>query len=117
MKKSFLIFIFLFLVAGQSFAADVTLSWTQPDDNRVAGYAVYYWPYDVDRAEATEISIAGATTTSTPITGLSEGQTYNFAARSVADNGMMSDWSETVDYAVPVYIPKRPETLVIQFGE
>jgi len=32
-------------------------------------------------------------------------------------NGMMSDWSEIIDSSIPVYIPKRPETLIINFGD
>ena len=107
----------IFALASVSEASDVTLTWEKPDDSRVVGYNIYFWEYNQDRSTATEILVVGPDTTSVLIPGLSEGQTYNFSARSKADNDMLSDWSETIDYIVPIYIPKRPETLIINFGE
>lgn len=106
----------IFAIASISQAAEVTLTWSKPDDSRVVGYNVYCWAYGTDRAYADMITVNGADTTATPVTGLTEGQTYNFGARSVADNDALSDWSETIDHAVPIYIPQRPGTLVINFG-
>ena len=107
----------IFALASGAQAKDITLSWTQPDDLRVVGYIAYCWPYNQERTTAIEIVAEGADNISVNILGLFEGQTYNFAARSKADNEQLSDWSETINYAIPIYIPKRPEILILNFGD
>src|SRR6056297_190404 len=91
----------IFYLSSAALAADVTLSWTQPDDTRVAGYNIYYGESGTDFQSGPDQSIEPATQTSCSISGLKEGKTYNFAATSVDGNGNESDFSETIAYEVP----------------
>jgi Fibronectin type III domain len=74
-----------------------TLSWTAPTDNSngspitdLAGYNIYY---GTDPSNLTEsISVAGASTTTYVVTGLSSG-TYYFAVAAYNSEGVDSDLS------------------------
>ncbi len=82
-------------------AAQVTLSWTRPDDSRVAGYKIYYGESGTDFKASADKTVSSADTTSCSISGLVEGQNYDFAATSIDSNGNESEFSETVSYKVP----------------
>ena len=97
--------IFSFLVvflASAAQAADVTLTWNKPNDDRVVGYHIYSGVSGTDFTSTPVQTINSADQTSCLILNLEEGQTYNIAATSFDLNGDESDFSETISYAVPV---------------
>ncbi|MGM0454198.1 MAG: MopE-related protein, partial [Thermodesulfobacteriota bacterium] len=93
------ILLFLFLPSS-GYAAEVTLSWTPPDDTRVTGYRIYCGEVETDFQSTPVKTIDSADQTSTDISGLEEGQTYYFAATSVDANDNESDFSETITHKV-----------------
>ena len=94
-------FLFFSLPAA-ALSADVTLRWTRPDDERVIGYNIYYGETGSDFKSTVDETIKPASTTKCVITGLTEGQSYDFAATSFDADGNESDFSETITYEVPL---------------
>jgi hypothetical protein len=86
-------------------AADVTLNWAAPDDDRVAGYNIYYGPSDPAFKTHPAICIDSPAQTECSISGLQPGHTYYFAATSVDADENESDFSETISYRVPSTAP------------
>lgn len=82
-------------------SADVTLNWTAPDDERVAGYNIYYGPSDPAFKTHPAVSIDSPEQTECSISGLQAGHTYYFAATSVDADENESDFSGTISYRVP----------------
>lgn len=82
------------------YAAEVTLTWTAPDDSRVVGYNIYCGESGTEITTSPVQSVDSADQTSCLISGLEEGQMYDFAATSRDGNGNESDFSETVSYKV-----------------
>jgi len=82
-------------------SADVTLNWTAPEDERVAGYNIYYGPSDPAFKTRPAISIDSPEQTECSISGLQAGHIYYFAATSVDGDENESDFSETIRYRVP----------------
>ena len=102
---SIILTIFSFLVvflASAAQAADVTLTWNKPNDDRVVGYHIYSGVSGTDFTSTPVQTINSADQTSCLILNLEEGQTYNIAATSFDLNSDESDFSETISYAVPV---------------
>ena len=93
-------FLFLFILAHQAQAADVTLSWERPDDSRVTGYYIYYGPEKIFNS-LTRIKINDPTINSCVIPDLTELGTYCFVAESFDADGNTSDFSDTLWYMVP----------------
>ena len=94
-------FLVVFLASAAQ-AADVTLTWNKPDDDRVVGYHIYSGVAGNEFTSTPAQTINSADQTSCLILNLEEGQTYNFTATSFDLNGDESDFSETISYAVPV---------------
>jgi len=94
------LFFFIFVQAHQAQAADVTLSWTKPDDSRVTGYYIYYGPEKIFNS-LTRIKINDPTINSCVIPDLTELGTYCFVAESFDADGNTSDFSDTLWYMVP----------------
>ncbi len=97
-------FLVIFLSSAVQ-AADVTLTWTKPNDDRVVGYHIYSVVSGTGFTSTPVQTINSADQTSCLILNLEEGQTYNFTATSFDLQGNESDFSETISYAVPVTIP------------
>ena len=94
-------FLVIFLSSAVQ-AADVTLTWTKPNDDRVVGYHIYSGVSGTDFTSTPVQTINSADQTSCLILNLEEGQTYDFTATSFDLQGDESDFSETISYAVPV---------------
>ena len=94
-------FLVIFLASAAQ-AADVTLTWTKPNDDRVVGYYIYSGVSGTDFTSTPVQTINSADQTSCLILNLEEGQTYDFTATSFDLQGSESDFSETITYAVPV---------------
>ena len=91
----------LYFLSSAVQAADVTLTWTKPNDDRVVGYHIYSGISGTDFTSTPVQTINSADQTSCLILNLEEGQTYNFTATSFDLKGNESDFSETISYAVP----------------
>ena len=83
-------------------AAEVTLSWTKPDDSRVIGYNIYCGISGTDFKSNPVQVINSPDQCSCLILNLEEGQSYNFAATSFDADDNESDFSETIGYQVAV---------------
>ena len=94
-------FLVVFLASAAQ-AADVTLTWNKPNDDRVVGYHIYRGVSGTEFTSIPAQTINSADQTSCLILNLEEGQTYNFTATSFDLQGDESDFSETIAYAVPV---------------
>lgn len=80
--------------------AEVALSWTQPGDYRVAGYKIYYGQSGTNFKASPELIIDTPDQTSRIVSGLEDGETYNFAATSFDLHGNESAFSQTVTHCV-----------------
>ena len=78
----------------------VTLAWNPSVDTNIAGYKIYAGTASRDYS-ITNV-VAPATSTTTTITGLVEGQTYYFAATTYDGAGDESVFSAEATYTVPV---------------
>lgn len=96
----FLSLFFLF-ASSQSRSAEVILSWTAPNDSRVAGYSIYYGTSPPEFKSRPKITINSPHQTHCTISSLKERQTYYFAAKSFDAYGNKSRFSETISYTVP----------------
>ncbi len=100
--RSIGLFLFLLLVAARALAGSVTLAWDPPTGPAPAGYKVYYGPAAGNYPSSVDVG----STTSYPVSGLTEGVTYHFAATdydvSHTESGFSNDVSATVPYSTPV---------------
>ena len=94
-------FLVIFLSSAAQ-AADVTLTWTKPNDDRVVGYHIYSGVSGTDFTSTPAQTINSVDQTSCLIANLEAGQTYDFAATSFDSDGNQSDFSETINYLVPM---------------
>ncbi|MFP4257253.1 MAG: fibronectin type III domain-containing protein, partial [Desulfobacterales bacterium] len=93
----------LFVLPGlPAYAAEVTLQWDQPDDDRVTGYYIYYGEkgYDFDSADP-DITIDDPETTSAVLSDLEAGAKYEVAAKSFDNDDNESEFSEIVEFTAP----------------
>lgn len=99
----FITLIFLLLQGAAAYAAEVTLQWDRPNDDRVAGYYIFYGKkgYDFQSAGKANIKINNSRTTSTVLSGLESGQEYEVAAKSFDDKGNESQLSKVVGFTAP----------------
>lgn len=86
----------ILLLAAPAYAADVTVSWTPPDDDRVTGYIIYYGPENPPSAN--KIVVEGRETSSVDIADLPENEYVYFGAKSTDDNGNTSAMSDVVQW-------------------
>ncbi|MBA2883027.1 hypothetical protein HNR65_003384 [Desulfosalsimonas propionicica] len=119
--KSFTLTIGLFflfsLLSSTAFCAEITLSWSRPDDDRVAGYNIYHGETGTNFKSAPGQSIDSPDITSCTISELKEGQTYDFAATSLDGNGNESDFSETINHTVGSTETTDDENQLLVFGD
>src|SRR6056297_1332740 len=92
--------LFFCLAPSLGYSAEVTLSWDKPADSRVVGYNVYTTATGTNFSSTPDQTVNSADTTSCTISGLTEGQTYDFAATSFDSDANESDFSETISYEV-----------------
>jgi len=95
------ILVLITFIASAAHAEDVVLNWVRPDDDRVAGYKIFYGPADKDFKSGPKKVINSPAQTSCDILGLENGQTYGFAAKSIDGKGNESVFSEVLYYDVP----------------
>ena len=95
------ILLLMVVIASAAHAEDVVLSWERPDDDRVAGYKIFYGLADTDFKSTVKKEINSPAQTSCDILGLENGQTYAFAAKSIDGKGNESVFSEVLYYDVP----------------
>ena len=79
---------------------DVILSWDRPNDDRVAGYKIFYGPFSTDFKSGAKKVIHSPAQTSCEIVGLEFGRTYGFAAKSINGKGDESAFSDVLYYEV-----------------
>lgn len=92
-----MIFCSLFFAAISAFAAQVNLAWDASTSSTVAGYNIYYG--EATGNYTSKLSVAN-TTTST-VTGLTEGKTYYFTVTARDSTGKESARSNEVSFNVP----------------
>jgi hypothetical protein len=85
--------------------ASVTLTWSKPTTNAdgtpltdLAGYKVFYG--NASRQYSYNLSVSGASVTSTVLEGLASGTTWYFSVKSVTSGGVESDYSGEVTRAL-----------------
>ena len=97
MKKLLIYLVIIFLAwTGAAIAADVTLAWDANSEPEVTGYKLYW--STVNTIPFTD-SVDVANVTQYTITGLSENQTYFFAATAYSAD-QESQYSDIVEYVV-----------------
>jgi fibronectin type 3 domain-containing protein len=92
-------------------AAEVTLAWDPSPDERVTNYRVY-WGYQ-SRNYTGSFDVGNVTTAT--VGSLVAGTHYFFAVTATTPDGLESDFSNEVDYTVPLP-PLSPPTLEVQAG-
>ncbi|MGM0453438.1 MAG: fibronectin type III domain-containing protein [Thermodesulfobacteriota bacterium] len=90
----------MFLIACTVHSAEVTLYWDAPDDDRVAGYRIYYGKSGNEYKAEPKQTINSADENSCDIAGLDPGQVYAFTATSVDGDGNESDFSDELFFNV-----------------
>jgi hypothetical protein len=82
-------------------AAEVTLSWENPNDSRITGYKIYYGQTGTDYTFSPKVTVNDPNQKSFLISGLTGGTEYIFAATSFDDHGNESNFSEPITFTVP----------------
>lgn len=98
----FLVLAFTVLSGAVAHSSEVLLQWETPDDDRVAGYYVFYGPhpYDFESAEP-DITINDPDTNSFTLTDLTAGIEYEVAMKSFDSDGNESEFSEKIAFTAP----------------
>ena len=99
--KKLIIASLILLFAAPAFAADVRLSWTMPDDDRVSGVEVYHGQTNPPTASNGGTVQDAGMNNSILLTGFTEGETYYFAAKSYDADGNKSVFSDIIEYTIP----------------
>jgi hypothetical protein len=89
--------IFAVVIASNATAAQITLAWDPNSESNLAGYRIHYGT--VSNSYSVHIDVHNVT--SYTVTGLTDGQTYNFAATAYDTSGNESGYSNPVSYPVP----------------
>ena len=91
------------LSAATAAAVPITLAWDRNSEPDVVRYLVSYGTasgvYSVTRDAGNSVSI--------DIDGLARGRTYYFVVRAVNEDGGVSDPSQEISYAVPMFPPQE----------
>ncbi|MFW5854800.1 MAG: hypothetical protein ACOCW9_05685 [Thermodesulfobacteriota bacterium] len=96
------VFVFLSLLSPPGVrSAEVTLGWDPPEDDRVAGYRIFYGEAGTDFKVSPKITVYEPEETQTRIFDLEEGIVYAFAATSFDDFHRESEFSEVLLYRIP----------------
>ena len=85
------------IIATNAFAAQVTLAWNPNTESDLAGYKIHYGT--ASSSYSVHIDVHMVTTYT--MTGLTDGQTYYFAATSYDTSSNESGYSNQVSYTVP----------------
>ncbi len=85
------------LIASNALAAQATLAWDPNTESDLAGYRIHYGTASGNYTVHTDVHKA----TSYTVTGLTDGQTYYFAATAYDAAGNESGYSNEVSYSVP----------------
>ena len=85
------------VIASNALAAQATLAWDPNTESDLAGYKVHYGTASGSYTAHTDVHNA----TSYTATGLTDGQTYYFAATAYDASGNESGYSNQVSYSVP----------------
>lgn len=96
-----------------SASQSVTLAWNPSTNANVAGYNIYY-------GAATGIYtnvVSVGNVTNAAVSGLLEGVTYYFAAKTVNQSGMESDFSSEASYTIPFPPPTLNVISNVVFNE
>ena len=99
--------LFLTFNSAGLFAQTVTLGWDVNPDPTVVGYRVYYGPASGYYTNA----IDAGTSTKATVSGLVPGGMYFLAATDYTNEGVESDFSTEIAYAVPAAPTNPPPTL------
>jgi hypothetical protein len=97
------------IIATNAFAAQVPLAWDPNKESDLAGYKIHYGT--ASNSYSVHIDVHNVTTYT--VTGLTDGQTYYFAATSYDTSGNESGYSNQVNYSVPMAtngVPSVPAT-------
>lgn len=87
----------LLAISGQAFAGQATLVWNAATSTGVTGYKIYYGT----ASQTYGTSVDAGNTVSYTLGGLTEGQTYYFAAVSYDASGNQSVYSNEVSKTIP----------------
>jgi len=111
MKRLFtLILLSTLFLCSTAQAAEVVLSWQQPNHPDLDGYNIYYGLEDSNFKSTPKTTINYASQTQCTITDLEPGQFYVFSATSLDTRGNESDYSDEITYQVPATNePRNPE--------
>jgi PKD repeat protein len=104
-KTCILLWFWLWLYPYSTFAAQITLSWRDPNNapQEISGYHLYYWQDDWDAPARVAVPPTAIPYT---LTGLEAGQTYYFAVTAYGRNrAQESARSNTVRKTIPVLAP------------
>ena len=85
------------VIASDAMAAQATLAWDPNAESDLAGYRIHYGTASGSYSVHTGVQKV----TTYTVTGLTEGQTYYFAATAYDSSGNESGYSNQVSYAVP----------------
>ena len=85
------------IIASNAIAAQVTLAWNPNTESDLAGYRIHCGTASGNYSVHTDVH----NVTTYIITGLTEGQTYYFAATAYDAFGNESGYSNEVSYSVP----------------
>ena len=91
---------FLFATVIPLYAAQVTLAWDKPNDDRVVGYHIYSGKNGTNFKSTPNTIINSPDTTTCIIANLEAGFEYSFAATSFDANGNESTFTPTVNYLI-----------------
>jgi hypothetical protein len=91
-------FVLLFLLSGNARGAEVHLEWDANTETDLAGYVIYYGTRSGSYTFSTDLDKKH---TDCIVTGLTEGQTYYFAATAYDTSNNHSGYSEELVYQVP----------------